>query len=226
MSSRAGTASTARRRALASAGALALALGLGLTGCTGGTDGPTAPTSASSASGTASTSASASPTPTAEPTGYQPATATSPAKNVPRPKQPKGMNDNTLEGQKKFIQYWVDLYNYAYETGDSHLMRLVSDSRCEFCNYVYAQSDKLYSKDKEWRVSSGVKVDLKKLKVHPAERGFTPIDVETQDGHASYYSSTGRSSKHRPEPKKSGTLRFWLFRKDAYWYMGDVTNVT
>lgn len=222
MSSRAGTASTARRRALASAGALALALGLGLTGCTGGTDGPTTPSSG--ASGTSSAAASTSPTPTAEPTGYQPATATSPAKNVPRPKQPQGMNDNTLEGQKKFIQYWVDLYNYAYETGDSHLMRLVSDSRCKFCQATYKNTNEAYTVDDSWKVGKGAQPNLKKLKVHDIDNGFIPIDVEIHEPTVSFYNKDGRNTKYPVDKDETSTIRFWLNRRDNVWQMGEVTS--
>jgi len=133
------------------------------------------------------------------------------------------MNDNTLEGQKKFIQYWVDLYNYAYETGDSHLMRLISDSRCEFCNFVYKKSAQVYSEDQAWRVSEGTKLNLGHLRVQPKEKGFIPIDVETTDSAVEFYDSDGPSKKYHRSAASTGMVRYWLYHRDSMWYMGEVT---
>jgi len=135
------------------------------------------------------------------------------------------MNEISQTGQKKFIQYWIDLYNYTYETGDPHLMQLVSDPQCKFCNDVYAQADELFNQKKAWRVGTGTTLNFDKIKVHPEQDGFVPVDVEVHDHEVSYYDDNGPSTEIPPEKQATTTLRFWIYHRDAYWYMGEVGTV-
>ncbi|GAA1750891.1 hypothetical protein HF984_04390 [Rothia terrae] len=48
---------------------------------------------------------------------YVPATAQHPALNVPEPVMPEVAKEQTFEGAKAFLEYWVDSANYATQTG-------------------------------------------------------------------------------------------------------------
>ena len=50
---------------------------------------------------------------------YRPADEHGPAQNVPKPKEPAGMNVETVEGVVKFLNYWVAAHNYSIQTGDA-----------------------------------------------------------------------------------------------------------
>ena len=49
---------------------------------------------------------------------YRPADEHGPAQNVSKPKEPAGMNVETVEGVVKFLNYWVEAHNYSIQTGD------------------------------------------------------------------------------------------------------------
>ena len=50
---------------------------------------------------------------------YRAADEHGPAQNVPKPKEPAGMNVETVEGVVKFLNYWNDIRNYSFQTGDA-----------------------------------------------------------------------------------------------------------
>ena len=107
----------------------------------------TSQTKSSSASSPASAtpSASESPTPTPTPTGlvndgkdysgvakleqyetpgeYQPATAESPAQNVPTPVIPEAMHQNTVAGFASALAYFGAAVDYLLQTGDMKYVR-------------------------------------------------------------------------------------------------------
>jgi hypothetical protein len=64
---------------------------------------------------------------------YQPATETSPPKNVPVPKYPEAAKAKTKAGQKAFIEYWFKTYNYAFDTGDIKPIQAVSGEDSQLC---------------------------------------------------------------------------------------------
>lgn len=49
---------------------------------------------------------------------YRPADEYGPAQNVPKPVEPEGMNVESEEGLREFLNYWKDSVNYGLETGD------------------------------------------------------------------------------------------------------------
>ena len=50
---------------------------------------------------------------------YRAADEHGPAQNVPKPKEPAGMNVETVEGVVKFLNYWMEAHNYSIQTGDA-----------------------------------------------------------------------------------------------------------
>lgn len=117
-----------------------MAVGLMLTACSGdGGDGgsPSGSPSAteistSSGSPTGSDSESTSPSATAS-GSYEPATETSPAKNVPVPEMPEAVKEPTQEGLEAAVEYWWEAGDFLRATGDSTHIDEVSTSDCELC---------------------------------------------------------------------------------------------
>lgn len=99
---------------------------------------PSAPPSATPSqsqgneSGAASPSDSPSPSPSASKL-YKPATAQSPAQNVPVPKFPELANENSENGAASFAEYYFDLINYLVESNDSAPLKKVTSRACEIC---------------------------------------------------------------------------------------------
>ena len=80
----------------------------------------------SSASATPSASESTTPTQYETPGEYQPATAESPAQNVPTPVIPEAMHQNTVAGFASALAYFGAAVDYLLQTGDMKYVREVS----------------------------------------------------------------------------------------------------
>lgn len=108
--------STARRVSLAAVG-VSLVFAVGLAGCTGTDPAPEwTPTAATPI---------AQPTPTPSP---DPATI--------KPERPTAMNTFDSAGAEAVAVYYMDLYAYAYATGDLEEWRALSHPDCIFCRSV------------------------------------------------------------------------------------------
>ncbi|MFL6089295.1 MAG: DUF6318 family protein [Aeromicrobium sp.] len=90
-----------------------------------------------------------------EPTPIEPtATQTTPAhKSAPPsasstltpPKLPAIANRNDATAAANFVVYWVKVSNYAALTGDTDLLRRISDPNCEGCNRYIDLYEKTYA---------------------------------------------------------------------------------
>ena len=86
----------------------------------------TSQTKSSSASSSASATPSAKPEQYETPGEYQPATAESPAQNVPTPVIPEAMHQNTVAGFASALAYFGAAVDYLLQTGDMKYVREVS----------------------------------------------------------------------------------------------------
>ncbi|WP_430297189.1 DUF6318 family protein [Sinomonas sp. B1-1] len=104
--------------------ALLLSGSLLVSGCGGGATAGPSPTG-----GPSSEAATADPRPT-------PASSTAPARNVPVPALPEAAKQNTREGFEAFVRHYIDLLDYAYQTGDTKPALAVADPGCNMCNTI------------------------------------------------------------------------------------------
>lgn len=119
--------------------ALVVALIL-MSGCSAasGTAGQTGDTPASSPAASGVGAPSESPTPLPMPTpSYSQASGDGPAANVVLPALPEVAKQETKEGFLAFVEYWFDLINYGYETGDVEPVRAISGPNCKICVNFY-----------------------------------------------------------------------------------------
>jgi hypothetical protein len=174
-------------------------------------------------------STEASPTPTSSSTAaageYQPATETSPAKNVPVPEYPQAAKANTEAGQKAFIKYWFQVFNYTTATGDGEPMKAVASKDCKFCKFTYEGARSMVIDQETWIVSEGVKPDLTKLKAGPSGDGEYPWDVPVDDASARFYDSEGESSRYVSRGCNAGLVRVWLRWEGQQWILLDYAKV-
>lgn len=117
-----------------------VAMGLVLAGCSGeggegeGEPSSTAPNASSVSSESASSDASSSASPSSSASGsYEPATETSPAKNVPVPEMPEAAKEPTSEGLEAAVKYWWEAGDFLRATGDSTYIDGASTSDCDLC---------------------------------------------------------------------------------------------
>ena len=62
----------------------------------------------------------------------------------PAPEKPEQMNDQTREGATLTAWYVLELYRYAYMTGNTTELAAMSDDRCQFCQSVIDRATKLH----------------------------------------------------------------------------------
>ena len=62
----------------------------------------------------------------------------------PAPAKPEQMNDQTREGAAMTAWYFLELYRYAYMTGNTTELAAMSDDRCQFCKSVIDRATKLH----------------------------------------------------------------------------------
>ena len=62
----------------------------------------------------------------------------------PAPEKPEQMNDQTREGATLTAWYFLELYRYAYMTGNTTELAAMSDDRCVFCQSVIDRATKLH----------------------------------------------------------------------------------
>ena len=102
-----------------------------------------AETAAAAPSSTA-TETKETPTPTPSPS-YSQASGAGPAANVELPVLPAVARQDTKEGLMAFAEYWFELVDYTYQTGDSEPLRAVTTPECGVCGGMYGRIPETYA---------------------------------------------------------------------------------
>ena len=64
----------------------------------------------------------------------------------PAPVKPPQMNEETAEGAAASVYYFLDLYRYAFMTGDTAEFANMSEDRCKFCQSTIDDANDIHSK--------------------------------------------------------------------------------
>lgn len=193
------TRSSALRRACV---VLAVAL---LTGCTGeAAPAPTAPVT--------SAAPSASPTPSTSPTAgdlpIEPITTPPPV--------PADLTTPGQVGSKAAVEYFVALYGYTLNTGDTSLLRGISTPTCEYCNEL-ASGVEAYSA--QGGSIAGEAASINRMKLHEREssvnRHLWVVDVSLASRQETAQDGTRTETRQRNET--SALLAVWT---SGSWKIG------
>lgn len=153
---------TARTFVLPAAVVLAVSL-LSACGPTG--DDPNgAPSGSASEAGSSSSAASAFEASAEETPGadgeYVEASADGPAQNVPKPQKPALADEESYEGAQAFLDYLADARAYAWQTGDTSLIReITAEDTCYNCYDEYERIEGLY-RDGGWATSGQESIEI------------------------------------------------------------------
>lgn len=154
--------------------AVVIAASLALAGCSGGSPGQ-AGTSSPASTNLATTSASPTPAPT--PTAvYKPADASGPAQNVPVPVLPEVAKTETKEGLEAFVRYWYEVLDYSYETGDSTVLKNVSQPSCVFCSSLRDGIAEAWS-DGRWISGGNITTPAVTATMEPSGDSYAVVQV-------------------------------------------------
>ena len=64
----------------------------------------------------------------------------------PAPAKPQQMNEESPEGAASSVHYFLELYRYAYMTGNTTELAKMSDDRCKFCQSTIDDANDIHSK--------------------------------------------------------------------------------
>lgn len=84
------------------------------------------------------------PTPTPAPS-YSQASGAGPAANVELPVLPEVARQDTKEGLLAFAEYWFELVDYTYQTGDAEPLRAVTTPDCGVCAGMFGRIPETYA---------------------------------------------------------------------------------
>ena len=114
---------------------------------------------------------------------YRPADEHGPAQNVPKPKEPAGMNVETVEGVVKFLNYWNDIRNYSFQTGDAYACAGITSAEYEIEGKTLNSIANLYARNNGWAVGGLREMVIKPETFHAdTEEGLYKIltHIDTQ----------------------------------------------
>ena len=64
----------------------------------------------------------------------------------PAPAKPEQMNEESPEGAASSVHYFLELYRYAFMTGNTTELAAMSDDRCKFCKSTIDDANDIHSK--------------------------------------------------------------------------------
>ena len=64
----------------------------------------------------------------------------------PAPAKPEQMNEESPEGAASSVRYFLELYRYAFMTGNTTEFAAMSDDRCKFCKSTIDDANDIHSK--------------------------------------------------------------------------------
>ncbi len=235
-----------KRRKLA-ASLAALALGLTLAGCgnsndpepgdtatSTSADGGSSPTVSETGDGS-SDSPSSSPDPSASgdwwpeqpetmatgqefPDDFEPATLEHPARNVPKPVMPEEAKQETEAGAQAFLDYRTDAVWYAFQTGDTSLVREVTADSCEQCFSQFDSIDNVYSKG-GWMAGGYERSEILSDSFVRGSNGIYTLPVDAQSSGVKSVEDQRLTLQQQPFATDAGFDVNIDFRDDEWTYI-------
>ena len=138
----------------------------------------------------------------------------------PAPAKPEQMNQETSEGAASSVIYFLELYRYAYMTGNTTELAAMSEDGCKFCQSTINNASNLHNEggwnDKWEQVIQNVKV-YEKLEGNNYNR------IEVTVSHGLIVSHLGGGSAvESSDPTEKQILDFAMRYANGRWIVGGV----
>ena len=139
---------------------------------------------------------------------------------TPPPERPEQMSENTTEGAATAAVYFIDLYQYAFVTGDTTDFAAMSEQRCVFCNNVVSNVKKIHDSG-GW--ADPWEQTFEKVEAYPLNPGYEyhQVDVTISSGESLTYSGDPVTSSVN-EAISQERLRIAIRYADGRWTVGEV----
>ena len=188
--------------------ALAGILGFGLLGaCSVGGPDPVA----------VSTSAA----PTIAPSPTQSVAATPSPTSTPKPERPAAMDAVTVDGAIATVTYFMELYPYAYNTGDVTQLKELSHPECIFCKSVTDNAVQMHARGEHQEGTPTQVLSSSGVEVNPGY--WFSVDARVQQGGWQVLDTEGRVVDSDPAIK-TYAMNFAVIHQDGRWLVRESEN--
>ena len=138
----------------------------------------------------------------------------------PAPAKPEQMNDQTREGAAMTAWYFLELYRYAYMTGNTTELAAMSDDRCQFCKSVIDRATKLHE-DGGWTDKWDQEITNYTYYEKIEGYDYNELDVTANQGKVVSHPGGGKEPTIS-DPKDNQVLDFAIRYNGTRWMIGGV----
>ena len=138
----------------------------------------------------------------------------------PAPTKPKQMNEDTPEGAAASVGYFLDLYRYAFMTGNTTELANMSEDGCKFCQSAIERATTLHATGgwiDKWNQDITDTTYYEKLE----GRDYNRVTVIVNYGPMTSHSGDGGTPK-TSTPDEGRTLNFGVRYINGHWSVGGV----
>ena len=142
----------------------------------------------------------------------------------PAPAKPSQMNEETPEGAASSVRYFLDLYRYAFMTGNTTELAAMSDDRCKFCKSTIDDANDIHSKGgwaDKWDQEIVGMTYYEKLEGYEYNRVKVIVNYGAM---ASYYGDGQNPTTS--EPTNNQEVNFGVRYNNGRWMVGAVEAVS
>ena len=142
----------------------------------------------------------------------------------PAPAKPSQMNEESAEGAAASVSYFLDLYRYAFMTGNTTELAAMSDERCKFCKSTIDDANDIHSKGgwaDKWDQEIVGMTYYEKLEGYDYNRVKVIINYGAM---ASYYGDGENPTTS--EPTNNQEVNFGVRYNNGRWMVGAVEVVS
>jgi len=130
------------------------------------------------------------------------------------------MNDATREGATLTAWYFLELYRYAYMTGNTTELKAMSDDRCVFCKSVIDRATKLHQNGgwaDKWDQELVNATYYEKIDGYD----YNELDVTVSQGQVVSHPGGGKEPT-TSAPEENQVLDFAVRYNGSRWMIGEV----
>ena len=133
----------------------------------------------------------------------------------PAPAKPSQMNEESPEGAASSVRYFLDLYRYAFMTGNTTEVEAMSENGCVFCKSVIDRANQLH-KDGGW--ANKWEQDVTNVRYYDKLEGYDYSRIEATINYGEMTSYSGGSWKENVAPPTEGQkVRFAIRYVNGGW---------
>ena len=138
----------------------------------------------------------------------------------PAPDKPPQMNEETAEGAAASVGYFLDLYRYAFMTGNTTELETISEERCEFCQSTINDANEAHKKG-GW--TNKWEQEIVDITYYDRLEGYDYNRVKVVVNYGATVSYPEGGSEPQPsDPIEGQELNFGVRYIDSIWKVGAV----